>query len=83
MEHSTALRPQAADAELVQALRAGDERVFAIAGALADARGGPALGRGARGPGDAVRALPPIQRAVVSLRDVEGCSSQEKCDLLV
>ncbi|HET9242564.1 MAG TPA: sigma-70 family RNA polymerase sigma factor [Gaiella sp.] len=31
---------------------------------------------------DAIRALPPAQRAVIGLRDVEGWSAEEVCDLL-
>ena len=31
---------------------------------------------------DAIRALPPAQRAVIGLRDVEGWSADEVCDLL-
>jgi RNA polymerase sigma-70 factor (ECF subfamily) len=29
-----------------------------------------------------ITALPPAQRAVIRMRDVEGCSSQEVCDAL-
>lgn len=31
---------------------------------------------------DVVSTLPPTQRAVISLRDIEGCSSEEVCELL-
>jgi RNA polymerase sigma-70 factor, ECF subfamily len=36
------------------------------------------LGRVAR----AIEALPPIQRIVITMRDVEGCSSTEVCEVL-
>jgi monomeric isocitrate dehydrogenase len=31
---------------------------------------------------DKIEALPASQRAVITLRDVEGCESQEVCDML-
>ena len=31
---------------------------------------------------DAIRGLPPVQRAVIALRDVEGWPSQEVCEAL-
>lgn len=30
----------------------------------------------------AIAALPPVQRQVITLRDIEGCSSQEVCNIL-
>jgi RNA polymerase sigma factor (sigma-70 family) len=44
---------------------------------------GAALASEARGLiGEALAGLPPRQRIVITLRDVEGCTSQEVCDIL-
>jgi RNA polymerase sigma-70 factor (ECF subfamily) len=44
---------------------------------------GEALASEARGLiGDALAGLPPRQRIVITLRDVEGCTSEEVCDIL-
>jgi hypothetical protein len=78
-----------ADLELLARLRCGDEAAFAE---LVQRLYGPMLrlamvhvGNRAKTRAEverAVEALPPTQRAVITLRDVEGMTAAETCQLL-